>query len=118
MKQSLLSWLLSALAVWLVSQIVPGFVVEGAFAALLAAIIIGFVNGTLGFILKVLTLPLTVVTFGLFLLVINALMLQLSSWFIPGFHIEGFWAALLGSIVLSVINMALQTLIGAETSTD
>lgn len=114
MKQSLLSWILSAIAVWIVSQIVPGFTVDGAIAALLAAIIIGFINGTVGFAVKVLTLPLSIVTFGLFLLVVNALMLMLSSMIIPGFHVEGFLAAFLGSIVLSVINMALQSLLGGS----
>lgn len=114
MKLSLLSWILSALAVWVVSQIVPGFTVDGALSALLAAIIIGFVNGTLGFVLKVLTLPLSILTFGIFLLIINALMLQLSSWFIPGFHIDGFLTAFIGSIVLSVVNMVLQSLLAVS----
>lgn len=113
MKLSILSWILSALAIWIVAQVVPGFSVDGALAAFLAAVIIGFINGTLGFVLKLLTLPLSVVTFGLFLLVINALMIQLSSMIIPGFHVDGFFSAFLGGIVLSIVNMALQGLLGA-----
>lgn len=114
MLHPLLSWILSAIAVWVVAQIVPGISVDGAIAALIAAIIIGFVNGTVGYLIKILTLPLTIVTFGLFLLVINALMLQLSSMIIPGFHVAGFGAAFIGSIVLSLVNMVLQSVVGGQ----
>lgn len=111
MRNALLHWILSALAVWLVSQIVPGFIVTGAFAALLAAVVIGFVNGTLGFVLKLVTFPLTVMTLGLFWLVINAIMIQLASLIIPGFYIESFMAAFLGGIVLGLTNMILRMLV-------
>lgn len=114
MLHPLLSWILSAIAVWVVAQIVPGISVDGAVAALIAAIIIGFVNGTVGYLIKILTLPLTIVTFGLFLLVINALMLQLSSMIIPGFHVASFGAAFIGSIVLSLVNMVLQSVVGGQ----
>lgn len=110
MKQVLLSWVLSALAIWIVSQIVPGFVVSGALSALIAAVVIGFVNGTLGLVVKIMTFPLTILTLGLFWLVINALMIQIASLFIPGFHIESFGAAFLGGIVLSLINLVLKPL--------
>src|SRR5229473_1153130 len=96
----ILNWGLSALAVWLVSYIVPGFEVHGIRAALLAALAIGFVNATLGLLLKVMTFPLTVVTLGLFWFVINGLMLKLAAALVPGFEIRGFWAAFLGAIVL------------------
>ena len=75
----LLNWVLSALAVWIVAQIVPGVQVSGALAALIAALAIGFINATIGFVLKIVTLPLTLLTLGLFWFVINALMLELAS---------------------------------------
>lgn len=111
MLNALLHWILSALAIWFVSQIVPGFIVSGAAAALIAALVIGFINGTLGFVLKLVTFPLTIMTLGLFWLVINAVMIQLASLFIPGFQIESFLAAFLGGIVLSFANMIVRVLV-------
>jgi len=108
------NWVLSALAVWVVSRLVPGFSVSGPVAALIAALVIGLVNATLGFILKILTFPLVVLTLGLFWLVINALMLELASAFVPGFHISGFWAAFWGAIVLSLVNMLFRALVRSE----
>ena len=107
----LLHWLLSALAVWIVSKVVPGFIVSGLMAALIAAVVIGFVNATLGVVFKVITFPLAVVTLGIFWLIINAAMLKLASMFVPGFHINGFMAAFLGAIVLSLVNMVLKWLV-------
>lgn len=107
----ILNWIVSALAVWLVSQVVPGFYVQGVTAALLAALVIGFVNATIGLVLKVLTFPLTIVTLGVFWFVINAFMLKLASMFVAGFEIRGFWAAFIGGIVLSVVNMLLKWLV-------
>jgi putative membrane protein len=107
----LLHWLLSALAVWIVSRVVPGFIVTGVMAALIAAVVIGFVNATLGFLFKVITFPLAVLTLGIFWLIINAAMLKLASMFVPGFHIVGFAAAFWGAIVLSLVNMVLRWLV-------
>lgn len=107
----LLNWVLSAVAVWIVSRVVPGVSVSGPMAALIAALAIGFVNATIGLLLKILTFPLTVVTFGLFWLVINALMLELASGLVPGFRVRGFWAAFWGAIVLSLVNMLLKSLV-------
>jgi putative membrane protein len=107
----ILNWVLSALAVWLVSYIVPGVSVSGVTAALLAALVIGFVNATLGLLLKVVTFPLTVITLGLFWFVINALMLEVAAALVPGFAVRGFQAAFLGAIVLSLVNMVLRWLV-------
>lgn len=111
----LLHWLLSALAVWIVSRIVPGFVVTGPFAALIAAAVIGLVNATLGFFLKVVTFPLAVLTLGIFWLIVNALMLKFAAVFVPGFQVQTFGAAFWGAIVLSLVNMGLKWLVGTET---
>jgi len=108
----LLNWLLSALAVWIVAQVVHGVSVQGVLAALVAALVIGFINATLGVLLKIITFPLTLVTLGLFWLVINALMLELASALLsPGFQVHGFFAAFVGAIVLSLVNLVLKSLI-------
>lgn len=111
MQRALLHWALSALAIAIVSHIVPGFIVKDAVTALIAAIVIGFVNGTIGFILKIVTLPLTLMTLGIFWFIINALMLEVSSAFIPGFAVANFASAFWGAIVLSLVNVALRMLL-------
>jgi putative membrane protein len=107
----LLQWVLTALAIWIVSRLVPGFEVTGATAALIAAVVIGFVNATLGLFLKIVTFPLTLLTLGLFWLVINAFMIELASAIVPGFHVTSFAAAFWGAIVLSLVNMALKWIV-------
>jgi putative membrane protein len=109
----LLNWVLSALAVWIVAHLVHGFWVRGPLNALLAALVIGFINATLGLFLKVITFPLTLVTFGLFWFVVNAAMLELASAIVPGFEVHGFFAAFLGAIILSIVNMFLRWLVSA-----
>src|SRR6202161_2697224 len=108
----LLHWVLRALAVWVMSRGVPGIYVSGPVAALIAALAIGFINANIGLVLKILTFPLTLVTLGLFWLVINALMLELASALLaPGFQVRGFFAAFVGAIVLSLVNMLLKWLV-------
>ena len=108
----LLNWVLSALAVWIVAHVVPGIYLSGPFAALIAALVIGFINATLGVLLKILTFPLTLLTLGLFWFVINALMLELASALLaPQFQVHTFTAAFLGAIVLSLVNMILKWLV-------
>jgi putative membrane protein len=111
MLRMLLHWIITALAVWITSRVVPGFYVSGATAALIAAVAIGLVNATLGLVLKILTFPLTLLTFGIFWFVINALMIELASAFVPGFHVTGFLAAFWGGIVLGLVNMLLKWLV-------
>ncbi|MGZ4788855.1 MAG: phage holin family protein [Terriglobales bacterium] len=101
----IVNWIFSALALMIVTYIVPGFYVRSFVTALIAAAIIGIVNATLGVILKVFTFPLTVLTLGIFWIVINALMLELASAFVRGFEIQSFWSAFVGAILLSLINM-------------
>jgi putative membrane protein len=110
----LINWILSALAVWVVSQLVPGFHVTGAAAALIAALVIGFVNATLGLLIKIITFPLTIITLGLFWLVVNALMIELASAIVPGFRIDSFISAFIGAIILSLVNMIFRWLAGTD----
>jgi putative membrane protein len=111
MFRMLLHWIVTALAVWITSRLVAGFSVDGVAAALIAAVVIGLVNATLGLFLKVVTFPLTLVTLGLFWFVINAVMIELAANFVPGFHISSFAAAFWGGIVLGLVNMLLKWLV-------
>jgi len=105
------NWFLSALSIVIVAQLIPGFEVRGFGTALIAAVVIGLINATIGILVKLLTLPLTIVTFGLFLLVVNALMLLFASALVPGFVVTGFVPAFFGAVVLSLVNMALRHLV-------
>ncbi|MCU1311058.1 MAG: putative rane protein [Candidatus Angelobacter sp.] len=116
MIRLLLNWFLSALSLLIVTRIVPGFVVTGFGPALLAVIVIGLVNGTLGLFLKLITFPLTILTLGIFWLVINALMLMAASALVPGFKVQGFWPAFLGAIVLSIVNLIMHWLVRMLTA--
>jgi putative membrane protein len=107
----LLHWVLSAVAVWIVAHVVPGISVSGPVAALIAALVIGLINATLGLLLKILTFPLTLLTLGLFWFVINALMLELAAAFVRGFEVRGFVPALIGAVVLSLVSSVLQWLV-------
>jgi putative membrane protein len=98
----LLRLVISALGLWLAARIVPGIRVDSLGSLIAAAIVLGIVNALVRPILIVLTLPFTIITLGLFLLVINAAMLSLVAFFLHGFHLDGFVAALLGSIVVSL----------------
>jgi len=104
----LLHWILTAVAVWIVAHVVPGIRVSGPTAALIAALVIGLINATLGLLLKILTFPLTILTLGLFWFVINAVMLELAAAFVKGFYVRDFVAAFIGAILLSIVSSLLQ----------
>jgi putative membrane protein len=106
-----LNWFLGALALWLVARIIPGIEVRDFGSALIATIVIAVVNAILGPVLKFLGLPFIILTLGLFLLVINAFLLKLASLFTPGFRVHGFLPAVLGSIVLTILNYVLRHLV-------
>jgi putative membrane protein len=112
MLRLLLQWIVNAIALLIVSKIVPGFQVATLGAALIAVIVIGLLNATLGLLLKVITLPLGILTLGLFFLVINALILKLSSGLVPGFYVKTFGAAFIGAIVLALLQMLFSLLAG------
>ncbi len=103
MMTYLIHWLIAALCLGVTAYIVPGFNISNIFAALIAAIVVGFLNIVLWPILTLLTLPLTIVTFGLFLFVINALVLKFGAALVPGFSIDGFFPAFVGAIVLTLV---------------
>ena len=100
----LLRWLLNTLALFVVVQLVPGFHYHSIVSLAIAALILGLLNAIVRPILFFLTLPLTIVTLGLFLIVLNAVMLELTAWLAPGFRIDDFVAAIIGAIVLAIIS--------------
>lgn len=114
----LVRWLINALSLLIVAYLVPGFVLHGFVAALIAAVVFGFVNATLGLVLKIITFPLTIVTFGLFLIVINAIMLKMAASVTPGFIVHTWTAAFLGAIVLSLVSTFLHWLIKDNRQAD
>jgi putative membrane protein len=107
----LFRWGVNAAALVGIAYLIPGFDVDSIWIAILAALVLGLVNALIRPILVVLTLPITVVTLGLFLIVINALMLWLASSVIPGFDISNFMVAIFGALILWVVSMATNWLI-------
>jgi putative membrane protein len=101
----LLHWILNAVALLVVSHFVQGFEISSFVSALIAVVVIGLLNATLGLLLKFVTLPLGILTFGLFFLVINAVVLWFSSKFVPGFAVTGFKPAFIGALALALIHL-------------
>ena len=120
MVKLLVKWGLSAVALMFLASLLPGIVVKSFGSALLAAAVIALLNSIVRPILIVLTLPVTVVTLGLFLLVINALMFWLAGSMLSGFEVSSFWWALAGAIVYSllsmVVDMAMQQLFSSSSN--
>ena len=109
----LIRFLINAAALWIATQIVPGVEHTGPWTSLLlVALVFGVLNAVVRPILTFFTLPLTIVTLGLFLLVVNAAMFSLTAYFLEGFTVAGFWPALFGGLVMSVVNWVGQMVIG------
>jgi putative membrane protein len=106
----IIHWIVNAAILALVVNVVPGYHVSSVTSLLIATLVLGVVNATLGVFLKVITFPLTVLTFGIFWLVINALMIELVGNIVPGFYVLNFRAAFLGAIVLAIVNTLLKML--------
>lgn len=110
----LIRWILFSLAIVFVAWIIPGISVSSFWAALLVSIIIGLINTFIKPVLMFVTLPINFLTLGLFTLVVNALLLMLAGWASPGFSVDGFWSALFGSIILSLLSVPISN-IGDDT---
>lgn len=108
----LIKWLLSALALLAVTYLYSGVQITSYTSALLAAAVIGLLNMFVRPVLLVLTLPVTIVTLGLFLFVINALLFWAASGMLPGFHVNGFLAALIGSLLYSILGVVIEAALG------
>lgn len=99
--------LVNTATIALAAALLPGIRLEGAWPALLAGVVLGLINALVRPILVVLTFPLTLITLGLFLLVLNGLCLALTAWLVPGFDVDSFVAAVLGALVISVVSWVL-----------
>ena len=104
---TILNILVSALAVAIAAYITPGASVDGYLTAIIVAVVLAIVNSTIGVFLKVLTFPINVLTLGLVSVIINVLMVLLVTKIVPGFHLDGFWIALVFAVILSLVNMVL-----------
>jgi putative membrane protein len=105
MLRLVVKWVLHALALLITAKLVPGFRIGSLGTALIAVLVIGLLNITLGALLKLLTLPLGILTLGLFFLVINAVILMLAGSVVPGFRVVTFGAALVGALVLAILHV-------------
>jgi putative membrane protein len=101
----LLHWILNAVALMIVAHLVQGFVITSWVSALIAVVVIGLLNATFGLLLKIITLPLGILTFGIFFLVINAIVLKFASGLVPGFQVLTFGAAFWGALALALLHI-------------
>jgi putative membrane protein len=100
------------LGIWVAAYLIPGIGTDDGRALIWAAVALGLINAFVRPILVILTLPVTVLTLGLFLLILNAAMLNLAGWFVDGFHVTGFWSSVFGAIVISIVSSLCSHLIG------
>ena len=107
----LLAWLINAVALVAVAYLMPGISVANFATALVAALVLGLINAVVRPVLVLLTLPVTIITLGLFIFVLNGLLFWFVGSFVSGFRVDGFWAAVFGAIVYSIISWALSSLI-------
>lgn len=114
MLQLLLSWALYSLILLLVSAIIPGVWVSSFGVALLATFVLALVNLIIKPILALLTLPINILTLGIFSFVLNALMFGLAAWMVPGFEVTNFWAALFGSLLMALVSGILPALFSSK----
>ncbi len=105
----LVGWIINAISLYVTVLIVPGIEVDSVTTLILAALVVGLVNALIKPIVHLISLPITILTFGIFALVINAAMLGLAAWLVPGFSVDGVLPAFLGAIVLAVISAILNS---------
>ena len=110
----LLTWLINALALLALKYIMPSITVDSFVTALIVAVVLGLINTLIRPIFVILTLPVTILTLGLFIFVINGLLFWAAGSFVPGFHVDGFWSGVFGAIIYSVISWALSALLLAK----
>ena len=105
------TWLINAAAVWATAHLLPGISIRNFGAALLVALVLGLINTLIKPVLVFFSIPFIILTLGLFMLVINALMLQLAAVFVEGFSVAGFWWAMLGSLCISFVAWLLEAVL-------
>jgi putative membrane protein len=107
----LLNWFVMTIAILISAYILPGITIGSLTAAVVTALVLGLINAIVRPILIVLTLPLSIITFGLFTFILNALLVLLTSSIVPGFHVNGFWWALLFSLLFSIVSSVLHRIV-------
>lgn len=110
----ILKWVLSALALLMVTYLYGGVQISGFGSAMIAAAVLALLNVFVRPVLVLLTLPVTLITLGLFLFVVNALIFWMASGLLPGFHVDGFWAALFGSLLYSLFGVIIEAAVGGS----
>lgn len=118
MRGLLIRWIFLMIAIMVTSYLLPGIDVSGVLSAFIAAAVLGILNAVLRPILIILTLPINILTIGLFTLIINAGMLKLTAFLISGFFVHGFWTAVLGSLIISIVSWLLNGLISDRGRVD
>jgi putative membrane protein len=114
MFRALIHWILSSIALMVVAHVIPGFYLNDLRSAIIAALVIGVLNATLGFVIKLITFPFAILSLGLFLLFVNAGMILLAADLVPGFVVYGWVPAFWGAVVLAVIGMLVRSLMREE----
>ena len=107
MMYLLLKWIVLTLVIIFTAWVIPGIEVDGYMSALIVAAVIALINVSLRPALNLITLPINILTLGLFTLVINALLLMFVSYLVPGFEVEGFWAAFWGALLMSILSVGI-----------
>jgi putative membrane protein len=106
--------LITALGLWVADQLLVGMAFDSTGALIVSALLLGVVNAVIRPIILILTLPLTVLTLGLFILVVNGISLALVAWLVPGFHIAGLWSATVGAIIVGLTSWAASAFVGGS----
>jgi len=106
--------LITALGLWVADQLLGGITITGTGALIISALLLGVVNAIIRPIILILTLPLTVLTLGFFILIVNGISLAIAAWLVPGFHVAGLWSATLGAIIVGLTGWAASAFIGGS----
>jgi putative membrane protein len=114
MKGFLIRLVITALGLWVADQLLTGITITGTGSLIISALLLGIVNAVIRPVLLFLTLPLTVLTLGLFVFIVNGMSLGIAAWLVPGFHIAGLWSATLGAIIVGVTSWAASAFIGGS----
>ena len=114
MRGFLVRLLITALGLWVAARLLPGIVFASTGALIVSALVLGFVNALIRPVIFILTLPLTILTLGLFVLIVNGISLALVAWLVPGFHVAGLWSATLGAIIVSLTSWVASHFVGGS----
>lgn len=114
MKGFVIRLLITALGLWVADRLLPGIVITGTGSLIVSALLLGLVNAVIRPVILILTLPLTILTLGLFVLIVNGISLGIAAWLVPGFHIAGLWSATLGAIIVGLTSWAASAFVGGS----